>query len=189
MNKAIAGAVLLLILGSVGIAGAAPARQSALPSGVVDVEWSLVSLRPSGEAAEDTTGLGLTLTLAGDGKIAGSGGCNRFFAGYTVGDGQALSFDPIAGTLIACDPPIAEREQRYFQALEAVSSYNVANGRLTLKSGASGELVYAAGGQPAQLPATGVESWNLWLVLAAVVGLAAGLVTRRHARPRPVYGE
>ncbi len=185
MNRSIAAVVLLLTLSvvlSVGTVHAAPVFQGAtLPPGVVDVEWSLTSLQPPGAAAEDTTGKGLTLTLDSDGTAYGSGGCNRFTTGYTVGEGQSLTFTPIAGTLMACEQSIADLEQSYFVTLQAVTAYSFEDGRLVLQAGANGELVFSAPGTaPAQLPETGVDGrWSAWIVLAAVLSLVAGLLVRQ----------
>jgi|GEM_PF-3233652 len=185
--------ILLILFALVGTprAQAAPAQQATLPPEMTGVEWALVSLQPAGAAAEDTTGLGLSLLLGTDGSASGSGGCNGFFTGYTAGDAQSLTFSVIAGTLIGCEEPISKREFSYFQILQDVATYSLADGRLTLTSAAGGELIYAAPqaaapttpAPPAQLPSTGGEGLApLWLALAAAASLYAGLRLRRAAR-------
>jgi putative lipoprotein len=72
-----------------------------------------------------------TLTFAPEGRAQGSGGCNRFNGGYTLQD-DALSFSPIAATMMACAPAIAEQEMRFFQALGAVKRWRQDNSQLHL---------------------------------------------------------
>lgn len=188
-------AVLGLLLAGMLLGGrstqAAPAAQDALPAEMIGVEWELVSLQPSGESAEDTTGQGITLRFEADGAANGSGGCNRFFTSYTVGDNQSLTFGVIGGTLMACGDPADARERRYYQALEDVSAFSLADGELRLKSGASGELVFAGepnapaapASPPTQLPATGgAGTTPSWMLLAALFSLGLGGWLWRRAR-------
>ena len=185
--------MLLTLFALVGTprAQAAPAQQGTLPPELTGVEWALVSLQPAGAAAEDTTGLGISLLLGTDSSASGSGGCNRFATGYTAGAAPSITFSVIAGTLIGCEEAIAKRESSYFQTLQDVATYSFADGKLTLKSAAGGELIYAAPqaaapttpAPPAQLPSTGGDGLALlWLALAAAASLYAGLRLRRAAR-------
>lgn len=188
MRKWFVAAGLLLALATLWApqAQAAPARQAALPTDAVGVEWSLVSLTPAGGAAEDTTGGGITLTLNADGTANGSGGCNNFNAGYTLSDGGGLEFGPAASTLRLCGDPADRRESAFYLALDAIDSYSLADGRLTLTGGGA-ELVFASGAAappatttpPATLPPTGGETATALLLLLAALGVAGGLWLRR----------
>src|SRR5690606_10390813 len=70
----------------------------------------------------------ITMTIAADGTVNGSGGCNRYSGTAkfrTIASGMA--FGPIAATKMACPPEIMEHEQRFFDALGKVTSW----GKLT----------------------------------------------------------
>jgi heat shock protein HslJ len=167
--------------------GATTQQNSALPPEVTDIEWMLVSLQASGEAAEDAAGQGLTLRFGPENAANGSGGCNTFNTTYSVGDAQSLSFTPIASTRRSCGEATDMRERRYFQTLQAVTAYSLADDRLTLTDGGSGELVYAsqATTQPILLPTTGSNEYGpLWMMLVAALSAAAGLGLRCCKRCR-----
>lgn len=74
-----------------------------------------------------------TLEFEGD-RIAGSGGCNRFFGGYTANNG-GLSMSGVGRTQMACEPDVMEREDAFFQALESVQRYDRLGDTLLLNSG------------------------------------------------------
>ncbi|MCG8346937.1 MAG: META domain-containing protein [Chloroflexales bacterium] len=192
MKRSFVGSgVLALILGVLAFVApvhAAPAQQNdALPPEVTDIERALVSLQAPGEAAEDTTGQGLTLRFGPENAANGSGGCNTFSTTYSVGDAQSLSFTPIASTRRSCGEAADMLERRYLQTLQAVTAYSLADGRLTLTTEDGGELVYAsqATTQPIQLPTTGNNEYGpLWMILVAALSAAAGLGLRRCTRRR-----
>lgn len=78
------------------------------------------------------------------GRVSGSSGCNRYSAGYEV-QGSSLTFSPIAGTRMACEPPASTIEDEYLARLGRVRSYSIAGDRLTLApSGAGAALVFRA---------------------------------------------
>jgi heat shock protein HslJ len=74
----------------------------------------------------------VTLTYE-DGRLAGNGGCNQYFAtakpGAAPGD---LSIGPIGATRVFCAAPAGEIEQRFFRQLEAVTKYGFMAGQLAL---------------------------------------------------------
>ncbi len=80
--------------------------------------------------AEDILGGGVidrlqtTLTVAADGAVSGSGGCNRFRGTATI-DGEAVRFSQMAGTLMACTEAAMNQESRFHEALEATRSFRV----------------------------------------------------------------
>lgn len=59
----------------------------------------------------------LTITLGDDGRAYGNGGCNHWFAPYTL-EGHRLSFGKIGSTRKLCAPAVMEQETRFLQALE-----------------------------------------------------------------------
>jgi heat shock protein HslJ len=66
----------------------------------------------------------LTLTLAEDGRAYGNGGCNHWFAQYSL-EGDKLSFGAIGSTRKLCAPAVMEQEKRFFKALATVQRWDV----------------------------------------------------------------
>lgn len=183
----------LLGLVIVALIGAPHAlAQASLPAEITGATWELVSLTPAGGAAEDTTGGGITLSFGPENAVSGSGGCNNYRSSYTTTGSGNIDFGVAAATLRACDEPEGSREGRFFVALDAVSTYTLDGGRLTLSADDGTELIFtaqaAAGGAggatatpPATLPSTGGESQTaLWMALAAALLGGAGLALRRR---------
>jgi heat shock protein HslJ len=59
-----------------------------------------------------------------DGRISGSGGCNRFMGGYTSEDGQ-LSISDLASTFMACEETVMNQEAQYLAALQGAQQYEI----------------------------------------------------------------
>jgi heat shock protein HslJ len=59
-----------------------------------------------------------------DGRVTGSGGCNRFMGGFQT-KGDQLSIDPLASTFMACEESIMAQEFKYLQALQGAQRYEV----------------------------------------------------------------
>jgi heat shock protein HslJ/uncharacterized lipoprotein YbaY len=93
---------------------------------------------------EDIAGAGIidasrmTLGFGTDGRVAGSGGCNRWFAGYTL-TGEGLSIGQAGSTMMACPEALMDQERRFFEALGQVTGFDIDDG---------GALVLMAAGQP-----------------------------------------
>lgn len=60
-----------------------------------------------------------TLVFDDEGRVSGSGGCNRYTGSYTFTDGE-LSFGPLAGTKKMCPEAVMDQEDRFHKALGAV---------------------------------------------------------------------
>ncbi len=58
------------------------------------------------------------------GKMAGSGGCNRYSAPATI-DGSALTLGTAVTTKMACGSPANEVEQAFHTALERVAAWRI----------------------------------------------------------------
>lgn len=101
-------------------------------------EWTVESI--AGVAVIPNTKV--TMTFGTDGNLSGSGGCNRFNAGYTL-TGEGLSIGTGMRTQMACEPPIMQQEDRFMAAIDSVQGFETAGpGRLTLLT-ASGERIIA----------------------------------------------
>lgn len=89
--------------------------------------------------AEDISGGGVidrlqtVLEIAGDGRISGTGGCNRI-AGTARIKGARISFGPIVSTRMACPPAVMDQERKFLAALEKARRWHVdpARGKLAL---------------------------------------------------------
>jgi putative lipoprotein len=114
--------------------GGTVVRAAPAPAELVG-DWELVTLQVAGQPAEDTTGVGLTLTFRADGQIVGSGGCNGFGGMVTTDDRGRLQIAQFVATLRACvDTAANAREQRYFAALQEARGYTL-EGTTTLRFG------------------------------------------------------
>lgn len=78
--------------------------------------------------AEDIRGGGVidrlqsVLEIAADGKVTGSGGCNRI-SGQAKLEGERLSFGRLATTQMACTPAAMDQEHKFLDALEHARSF------------------------------------------------------------------
>ena len=110
-------------------------------SDVTGREWLLAEIRTqSGKITIDrnelkNSGFGdniFSLTLDA-GRLSGMGAPNRYFGPYTLGDGQSISIQNIAGTLMA---PLFEpeklKEHEFFMYLQNAYKWDFVKGQLEL---------------------------------------------------------
>ncbi len=83
----------------------------------------------------------ISLEFAADGKLHGSGGCNRYFAAYEIGPGDSLKIKSIGSTRMACPQEFMDQELRYFEALQSVSVFKVENELLQLFCGTGRQVL------------------------------------------------
>ena len=121
MKLVIAPLAALLAMTS-GLACGEDEGSSGDPSTLEGVPWVLVS----GVDVEGWEQAAPSATFE-DGKVAGSTGCNRFTASYTV-DGDALELGQIATTRMACPPPADAVERDYTAALGRVTAWRSEDG-------------------------------------------------------------
>jgi heat shock protein HslJ len=128
----LAAALALLLAGCTGASERA-GQGAATIVGPVWVAEDIAGVAATGEAP-------ITLQLGADGRASGRGGCNGYGGAYTLA-GDALSFGPLAATRMACAPALTDQEQRYFDTLEKVARYAVADdGALLLTTGEGKEI-------------------------------------------------
>lgn len=91
-----------------------------------------------------TTGSALSLAFDANGRLSGSGGCNRFTGSYRA-DGKSLSIGPLAATRKACAQPegVMQQEAAYLRALESAATAQREGDRLELRT-ATGALAVSA---------------------------------------------
>ncbi|MGW8266635.1 MAG: META domain-containing protein [Longimicrobiales bacterium] len=71
-----------------------------------------------------------TLEFAQDGAVHGSGGCNNFHGTYAV-SGDAISFGPLATTMMYCEQEgIMNQESAFLSRLESAASFSIDGGEL-----------------------------------------------------------
>ncbi|MBN8937939.1 MAG: YbaY family lipoprotein [Rhizobiales bacterium] len=97
--------------------------------------------------AEDIGGGGVidrlqsVLEIGADGRVSGTGGCNRIGGRATV-TGTAISFGRLISTQMACTPAAMNQEHKFLTALEAARSWRIDPLRQKLiLSGAAGTTV------------------------------------------------
>lgn len=82
------------------------------------------------------------------GTMAGSTGCNRYTAPYTV-DGDGLDLGEIASTQMACGPPGDEVERAFGDALGRVASWRLEDEELALLDAGEAEVLRFRAATPA----------------------------------------
>lgn len=95
------------------------------------VEWVVEVIADTG-IVDDSR---VTLVFGAEGKVAGSGSCNRYFGPYTLA-ADKVTFGNMASTMMACPEALMEQERRFLQTLQQVQSFEItADGALVLRSG------------------------------------------------------
>jgi len=126
-----------------GMVAAADQAPSPWPE-VIATPWRLLELQ--GMAV--LPGTEITLRLAADGELTGSGGVNNYFGSYERQNNDGLSFGPIGATRMFLDDPAGRmaQEDLYFGALGVVDGYRSSGGGLELLDGTQVILRYEASG-------------------------------------------
>lgn len=119
--------------------GIAPAAE---PLPLTGTYWRLASLDGAPVNLADEASLPHIALHAETERVAGFGGCNRFFGRYAVTE-NALSIQPLGGSRAAC-PGIDALEQAFLRALAAIDHYSISGGQLTLGVADRVSLVFEA---------------------------------------------
>lgn len=64
----------------------------------------------------------LFVQFKGDGKLAGHGGCNRFFGQYEI-SGNKIKMGPVGSTRVGCPQPVMDLERAFFAALGTAKTF------------------------------------------------------------------
>jgi len=101
-------------------------------SELINKKWALrfFGIIGSEEKPLPDTEIGIEFTA--DGRLHGSGGCNRYFSSYETGPGGSLTIKQIGSTRMACPPEIMDQEMKYFRSLQGVSTFKVKQQHLQL---------------------------------------------------------
>lgn len=119
----------LLLLG-------AACQTSQMPSGAEALgnhRWVLTEL--DGQPITDTARRNAASLqfFTKEGRVAGSGGCNRITGSYKRSGNDGLKFSQMISTRMACPGP--DLETPFLRALDRVDSFSIAQGVLTLRQG------------------------------------------------------
>lgn len=89
-------------------------------------KWVVTALRRDDELVSTLAESEITLVLAADGSLVGSGGCNVYRASYTL-DGDAIAIVHPFSTRKACLRPegVMEQEAAYLRALPEARCYRL----------------------------------------------------------------
>lgn len=118
--KVSAGALAMVLAAGVALAGCAstaPAKGSATLF-LAKTNWVAEDVNKAGVVANSR----ITLSFSGDDKIAGSGGCNRYFGAYREAD-KALNVSGVGATKMACAAALMDQETNYLGVLGAAKAY------------------------------------------------------------------
>ena len=96
----------------------------------------------AGEAVPED--IEITLAFDAAGNVAGLGGCNNWFAGYTL-TGEGLAFTQPGATMMACADPAMTQERAFFDALEQVNGFDIADDGSLVLIGMGEPLIRAVG--------------------------------------------
>ncbi|MGL5128664.1 MAG: META domain-containing protein [Aeromonas popoffii] len=110
----------LTLLAALALGGCAMATGSNLAQ-LQASTWQL-------QGASDDT---FTLQIAGD-KVAGKGGCNRYFGGITQQGDGVLTLGAMGSTRMMCMGDLADKEMLYLQKLEKVATFKISGQQLVL---------------------------------------------------------
>ncbi len=116
------------------------------------VRWVLVSyLNAAGETVTALADREVTAEFGPDGRVAGNGGCNRYFASYTV-DGGNLTIGQAGSTMMACEPvEIMNQEAAFLAALGSAAAWHVEGEQLHILNAADETIILFQASQPASL--------------------------------------
>jgi heat shock protein HslJ len=110
----------------------APAAVHETSTELLAHEWHLEAFGKLGEEDEVAPGTSITLSFDKDGRLSGSGGCNRYSTTFKTGPSGEIAVRALATTQKECDAETSERELAYFTAFADVSSFNVGADQLQL---------------------------------------------------------
>ncbi|MET0192008.1 MAG: META domain-containing protein [Hyphomicrobiaceae bacterium] len=126
----IAVAMLMCAGASAGVA------QATTPVQLTGSEWVVESVGGAAASGDRRARIG----FAADGRVTGSGGCNRLMGRADIND-QGITFGTMATTRMACAPKVMEQERKLLDALAATRSYRIADAVLTLHDASGAEIV------------------------------------------------
>ena len=117
----------LLWLAGVVLAGCAAHAPSSSTPKLAGTSWRLVDLAGIEVLVEPAP----TIAFPDEGRVAGSGSCNRFFGSATI-SGDSIALGSLGATKMACPEPIMEQEKRYLEALGNATRFAIQGKTLSI---------------------------------------------------------
>lgn len=104
---------------------------------LADTDWRLTRFTRDEKAPAEPE---VTLTLA-EGRLAGSSGCNRYFADVEESDGGpgSISVGPAGSTQMMCPEEVMQIEDRFLRQLGGANSFSFLIGKLVIDYELDGE--------------------------------------------------
>lgn len=108
------------------------------PAALTGKEW----------VVEDVAGRGIvddsriTLTFGFDGRLSGTGGCNRLIGNYVRQDTK-LTISAPGMTMMACPPALMEQERRFADVLSGVQRYRIDRAGALVLTSSDGRTITA----------------------------------------------
>lgn len=103
-------------------------------------EWQLVSYNFQQKIAFPIDRSEITMNIHADGKLGGRSGCNSYGGSYSFEDGK-LKIGDLISTMMACDEPSMQFEQRFWKTLQGASVFDLKGGKLTITDEKSGNFL------------------------------------------------
>jgi len=105
------------------------------PAALTRTQWEVKALNNGQQAVvpvlEGTTLMALFETE--DDRLSGQSGCNTFTTTFSR-DGDEITIETPALTLMACDQPVMDQEAQFIQALEQAHTYELSHETLYLRA-------------------------------------------------------
>jgi len=114
------------------------ALEQAIDEGSVrGIEWVLEDL--NGKGVIDNSRV--TLLMDEEGRLSGSGGCNRYTTSYIFDDGDVTIGGNIASTMMACPDALMKQERDYHGILPGIVRYSTDETRALILTGEDGSYL------------------------------------------------
>ena len=126
MRGRLAALGLAMVLAGCSTAGPGGSGQASAP--LAGTSWLAQDIDGRGVLA----GVQSTLLFDAAQRISGRAACNQYFGTVERGEGGSLRLKPAGTTRMACPEPVMEQEQRYLEALGAVTAYRSESATLSL---------------------------------------------------------
>lgn len=136
MNLKQGWALFALLLVNSQVTAADPAATMSIEGPI----WRLTELRGFDPVALQDAKRPVTAGFNA-GRLSGFSGCNQFFGPYTV-ERDRVVIGPLAGSMMACEPPAMTIERAVHTALTGTFRYVLAQDKLTLLSGNDAVLTF-----------------------------------------------
>lgn len=96
--------------------------------------WTATGINNGNEAVESKAGTEqVTITFNEDGTVSGKSACNTYNGSFTTDDAGAVTFGPLATTMMACEDALMQIETEFNAAMGKVATYQIEGNNLTLR--------------------------------------------------------